>query len=145
MIVFAYENANYYNPLILSIQRSYPSGAMQSALFKWKQNTEEKNNNNTNIINRKIQTNKSVWFNNVIFFVLEILNDSTFLWQVPKNRVQLRWKDTRCKAFNTANVAVQFSISFISFSSRLFTMFRLMWELMWMVLENLNAKIFLVW
>lgn len=60
MIVFAYENANYYNPLILSIQRIYPSGAMQSALFKWKQNTEEKNNNNTNIINRKIQTNKSV-------------------------------------------------------------------------------------
>lgn len=37
-----------------------------------------KNNNNTNIINRKIQTNKSVWFNNVIFFVLEILNDFTF-------------------------------------------------------------------
>lgn len=33
MIVFAYENANYYNPLILSIQRSYPSGAMQSALL----------------------------------------------------------------------------------------------------------------
>lgn len=28
MIVFAYENANYYNPLILSIQRSYPSGAI---------------------------------------------------------------------------------------------------------------------